>query len=59
MTKSQYKVLLKDLDKVLISISEKEVKQLLPQIELFLTEFNEFGEYEEIDELGLKEAHVT
>ena len=59
MTISQYKVLLEDLDKVLFSISEKEIKQLLPQIELFLTESNVFGEYEEIDEIGLKEAHVT
>lgn len=57
MTKSQYKVLLKDLDKVLISISEKEIKQLLPQIELFLIESNVFGEYEEIDEIG--ECHPT
>ncbi len=52
MAKSQYKVLLEELDKVLISISEKEIKQLLPQIELFLIESNLFGEYEEIDDVG-------
>lgn len=50
MTKSQFKLLLEELDKVLISISEKEIEQILPQIELFLIECNVFGEYEEIDE---------
>lgn len=50
MTKSQYKVLLEELDKVLISVSEKEIKQILPQIRVFLSESNVFGNYEEIDE---------
>jgi len=50
MTKSQYEVLLEELDKVLISISKKEIKQILPQISVFLSEANVFGDYEEIDE---------
>lgn len=50
MTKSQYEILLEELKSVLCFVSEKEIKQLLPQVGLFLIESNVFGEYEEIDE---------
>ena len=50
MSKSQYEILLEELNKVLCFVSEKEIRQTLPQIELFLCESNVFGDYEEIDE---------
>lgn len=52
MSKSQYEILLEELNKVLCFVSEKEIRQTLPQIELFLCESNVFGDYEEIDEVG-------
>ena len=50
MTKSQYEILSEKLDKVLLLISDKEIGRILLQIELFLSESNVFGDYEEIDE---------
>ena len=40
MTKYQYKILLEVLNEVLIFISEREIEQLLSQIEHVLTEAN-------------------
>ena len=52
MSNSQYKYLLNELDAAPSFISEIEIEEMLPQIDLLLFEFNIFGDSEEIDEVS-------